>query len=171
MPIPFLAGLALGCAAMYAYGNRDKIKEGASKIAKNTNIEDLKASVKEGAEKLGKKSKKILKDAKDTLGLDGASETKKTRKKPGPKPGSKKTAAASASKTAASKTAAAGKTRKKPGPKPGSKRTKKTASSAPKPANKRANTAKAASISIPQVVSPNDNFNISQTSAGDKSQK
>ena len=95
MPIPFLAGLALGCAAMYAYSNRDKIKEGASKIAKNTNIEDLKASVKEGAEKLGKKSKKILKDAKDTLGLDGASETKKTRKKPGPKPGSKKTAAAS----------------------------------------------------------------------------
>lgn len=171
MPIPFLAGLALGCAAMYAYGNRDKIKEGASKIAKNTNIEDLKASVKEGAEKLGKKSKKILKDAKDTLGLDGASETKKTRKKPGPKPGSKKTAAASASKTAASKTAAAGKTRKKPGPKPGSKRTKKTASSASKPAKKRANTAKAASISIPQVVSPNDNFNISQTSAGDKSQK
>ena len=171
MPIPFLAGLALGCAAMYAYGNRDKIKEGASKIAKNTNIEDLKASVKEGAEKLGKKSKKILKDAKDTLGLDGASETKKTRKKPGPKPSSKKTAAASASKTAASKTAAAGKTRKKPGPKPGSKRTKKTASSASKPAKKRANTAKAASISIPQVVSPNDNFNISQTSAGDKSQK
>ena len=171
MPIPFLAGLALGCAAMYAYGNRDKIKEGASKIAKNTNIEDLKASVKEGAEKLGKKSKKILKDAKDTLGLDGASETKKTRKKPGPKPGSKKTAAASASKTAASKTAAAGKTRKKPGPKPGSKRTKKTASSASKPAKKRANTAKAASISIPQVVNPNDNFNISQTSAGDKSQK
>ena len=171
MPIPFLAGLALGCAAMYAYGNRDKIKEGARKIAKNTNIEDLKASVKEGAEKLGKKSKKILKEAKDTLGLDGASETKKTRKKPGPKPGSKKTAAASASKTAASKTAAASKTRKKPGPKPGSKRTKKTASSASEPAKKRASTAKAASISIPQVVSPNDNFNVSQTSAGDKSQK
>lgn len=182
MPIPFLAGLALGCAAMYAYGNRDKIKEGASKIAKNTNIEDLKASVKEGAEKLGKKSKKILKDAKDTLGLDGASETKKTRKKPGPKPGSKKTAAASASKTAASasktaasKTAAAGKTRKKPGPKPGSKRTKNTAakptSSTSGSAKKRASTAKAASISIPQVVSPNDNFNVSQTFAGDKSQK
>ena len=171
MPIPFLAGLALGCAAMYAYGNRDKIKEGANKIAKNTNIEDLKASVKEGVEKLGKKSKKILKEAKDTLGLDGASETKKTRKKPGPKPGSKKTAAASASKTAASKTAAAGKTRKKPGPKPGSKRTKNTASSAPGSAKKRASTAKAASISIPQVVSPNDNFNASQTSAGDKSQK
>ena len=170
MPIPFLAGLALGCAAMYAYGNRDKIKEGASKIAKNTNIEDLKASVKEGAEKLGKKSKKILKDAKDTLGLDSASETKKTRKKPGPKPGSKKTAAASASKTAA-----AGKTRKKPGPKPGSKRTKNTAakpaSSTSGSAKKRASTAKAASISIPQVVSPNDNFNVSQTSAGDKSQK
>ena len=171
MPIPFLAGLALGCAAMYAYGNRDKIKEGASRIAKNTNIEDLKASVKEGAENLGKKSKKILKEAKGTLGLDGASETKKTRKKPGPKPGSKKTAAASASKTAASKTAAAGKTRKKPGPKPGSKRTKKIASSASGSTKKRASTAKAASISIPQVVSPNDNFNISQTSAGDKSQK
>ena len=174
MPIPFLAGLALGCAAMYAYSNRDKIKEGASKIAKNTNIEDLKASVKEGAEKLGKKSKKILKEAKDTLGLDGASETKKTRKKPGPKPGSKKTDAASASKTAASKTAAAGKTRKKPGPKPGSKRTKKTdtklASSASGSAKKRASTAKAASISIPQVVSPNDNFNASQPSA-DKSRK
>lgn len=167
MPIPFLAGLALGCAAMYAYSNRDKIKEGANKIAKNTNIEDLKASVKEGAEKLGKKSKKILKEAKDTLGLDGASETKKTRKKPGPK----KTAAASASKTAASKTAAAGKTRKKPGPKPGSKRTKKPASSASEPAKKRASTAKAASISIPQVVSPNDNFNASHTSASDKSQK
>lgn len=174
MPIPFLAGLALGCAAMYAYGNRDKIKEGASKIANNTNIEDLKASVKEGAEKLGKKSKKILKEAKDTLGLDGASETKKTRKKPGPKPGSKKTAAASASKTAASKTAAASKTRKKPGPKPGSKRTKNTAakpaSSASGSTKKRASTAKAASISIPQVVSPNDNFNASQPSA-DKSQK
>ena len=175
MPIPFLAGLALGCAAMYAYGNRDKIKEGASKIAKNTNIDDLKAGVKEGAEKLGKKSKKILKEAKDTLGLDGASETKKTRKKPGPKPGSKKTAAASASKTAASKTAAAGKTRKKPGPKPGSKRTKNTAakpaSSASGSAKKRVSAAKAASISIPQVVSPNDNFNVSKTSAGDKSQK
>ena len=175
MPIPFLAGLALGCAAMYAYSNRDKIKEGASKIAKNTNIEDLKASVKESAEKLGEKSKKILKEAKDTLGLDGASETKQTRKKPGPKPGSKKTAAASASKTAASKTAAAGKTRKKPGPKPGSKRTKNTAakpaSSASGSAKKRASAAKAASISIPQVVSSNDNFNISQTSAGDKSQK
>lgn len=171
MPIPFLAGLALGCAAMYAYGNRDKIKEGASKIAKNTNIEDLKASVKEGAEKLGKKSKKILKDAKDTLGLDGASETKKTRKKPGPKLGSKKTAAASASKTTASKTAAAGKTRKKPGPKPGSKRAKNTAAKpASTSAKKRASTAKAASISIPQVVSPNDNFNASQPSA-DKSQK
>ena len=143
MPIPFLAGLALGCAAMYAYSNRDKIKEGASKIAKNTNIEDLKASVKEGAEKLGKKSKKILKDAKDTLGLDGASETKKTRKKPGPKPGSKRT-----KNTAA-----------------------KPASSASGSAKKRVSAAKAASISIPQVVSPNDNFNVSQTSAGDKSQK
>ena len=170
MPIPFLAGLALGCAAMYAYGNRDKIKEGASKIANNTNIEDLKASVKEGAEKLGKKSKKILKEAKDTLGLDDASETKKTRKKPGPKPGSKKTAAASASKTAASKTAAAGKTRKKPGPKPGSKRAKNTAASASGSTKKRASTTKAASISIPQVVSPNDNFNASQPSA-DRSQK
>ena len=171
MPIPFLAGLALGCAAMYAYSNRDKIKEGASKIANNTNIEDLKASVKEGAEKLGKKSKKILKEAKDTLGLDGASETKKTRKKPGPKPGSKKMAAASASKTAASKTAAAGETRKKPGPKPGSKRTKKPAASASGSTKKRASTGKAASISIPQVVSPNDNFNVSKTSAGDKLQK
>lgn len=171
MPIPFLAGFAIGCAALYAYNNRDKIKEGASKIANSKSVEELKNSVKESAEKLGKKSKEILKEAKDTLGLDGASETKKTRKKPGPKPGSKKTAAASANKTAASKTAAAGKTRKKPGPKPGSKRAKNTAASASGSTKKRASAAKAASISIPQVVSPNDNFNVSQTSAGDKSQK
>nr|WP_314167199.1 hypothetical protein [uncultured Campylobacter sp.] len=171
MPIPFLAGFAIGCAALYAYNNRDKIKDGASKIANSKSVEELKNSVKEGAEKLSKKSKEILKDAKESLNLDGAVEVKKTRKKPGPKPGSKKTAAASASKTAASKTAAAGKTRKKPGPKPGSKRAKNTAA---KPASgstkKRASTAKAASISIPQVVSPNDNFNASQASA-DKSQK
>ncbi len=170
MPIPFLAGFAIGCAALYAYNNRDKIKEGASKIANSKSVEELKNSVKEGAEKLSKKSKEILKDAKESLNLEGAEEVKKTRKKPGPKPGSKKTAAASASKTAASKTAAAGKTGKKPGPKPGSKRAKKTASSASGPTKKRVSTAKAASISIPQVVSPNDNFNASQTSA-DKSQK
>lgn len=175
MPIPFLAGFAIGCAALYAYNNRDKIKEGANKIANSKSVEELKNSVKEGAEKLSKKSKEILKDAKESLNLEGTEGVKKTRKKPGPKPGSKKTAAASASKTAASKTAAAGKTRKKPGPKPGSKRTKNTAakpaSSASGSAKKRASAAKAASISIPQVVSPNDNFNVSQTSAGDKSQK
>ena len=172
MPIPFLAGFAIGCAALYAYNNRDKIKEGASKIANSKSVEELKNSVKEGAEKLSKKSKEILKDAKESLNLEGAEEVKKTRKKPGPKPGSKKTAAAaSASKTAASKTAVAGKTRKKPGPKPGSKRAKNTAAKpASTSAKKRASTAKAASISIPQVVSPNDNFNASQASA-DKSQK
>ena len=170
MPIPFLAGFAIGCAALYAYNNRDKIKEGANKIANSKSVEELKNSVKEGAEKLSKKSKEILKDAKESLNLEGAEEVKKTRKKPGPKPGSKKTAAASASKTAASKTAAAGKTRKKPGPKPGSKRAKNTAASASGSTKKRASTAKAASISIPQVVSPNDNFNASQASA-DKSQK
>lgn len=170
MPIPFLAGFAIGCAALYAYNNRDKIKEGANKIANSKSVEELKNSVKEGAEKLSKKSKEILKDAKESLNLEGAEEVKKTRKKPGPKPGSKKTAAASASKIAASKTAAAGKTRKKPGPKPGSKRAKNTAASASGSTKKRASTAKAASISIPQVVSPNDNFNASQASA-DKSQK
>ena len=173
MPIPFLAGLALGCAAMYAYSNRDKIKEGASKIEKNTNIEDLKASVKESAEKLGEKSKKILKEAKDTLGLDGASETKKTRKKPGPKPGSKKTAAASASKTAASKTAAAGKTRKKPGPKPGFKRTKKSTASS-KTGETPAGELSAASttlLNIPQIVKMDDNSSAKFTSEDDKSEK
>ena len=171
MPIPFLAGFAIGCAALYAYNNRDKIKEGASKIANSKSVEELKNSVKESAEKLSKKSKEILKDAKESLNLEGAEEVKKTRKKPGPKPGSKKAAAASASKTAASKTAVAGKTRKKPGPKPGSKRAKNTAAKpASTSAKKRASTAKAASISIPQVVSPNDNFNASQASA-DKSQK
>ena len=170
MPIPFLAGFAIGCAALYAYNNRDKIKEGANKIANSKSVEELKNSVKESAEKLSKKSKEILKDAKESLNLEGAEEVKKTRKKPGPKPGSKKTAAASASKTAASKTAVAGKTRKKPGPKPGSKRAKNTAASASGSTKKRASTAKAASISIPQVVSPNDNFNASQPSA-DKSQK
>lgn len=170
MPIPFLAGFAIGCAALYAYNNRDKIKEGANKIANSKSVEELKNSVKEGAEKLSKKSKEILKDAKESLNLEGAEEVKKTRKKPGPKPGSKKTAAASASKTATSKTAVAGKTRKKPGPKPGSKRAKNTAASASGSTKKRASTAKAASISIPQVVSPNDNFNASQPSA-DKSQK
>ncbi|WP_299190369.1 hypothetical protein [uncultured Campylobacter sp.] len=170
MPIPFLAGFAIGCAALYAYNNRDKIKEGASKIANSKSVEELKNSVKESAEKLSKKSKEILKDAKESLNLEGAEGVKKTRKKPGPKPGSKKAAAASASKTAASKTAAAGKTRKKPEPKPGSKRAKNTAASASGSTKKRASTAKAASISIPQVVSPNDNFNASQPSA-DKSQK
>jgi len=170
MPIPFLAGFAIGCAALYAYNNRDKIKEGANKIANSKSVEELKNSVKEGAEKLSKKSKEILKDAKESLNLEGTEGVKKTRKKPGPKPGSKKTAAASASKTAASKTAVAGKTRKKPGPKPGSKRAKNTAASASGSTKKLASTAKAASISIPQVVSPNDNFNASQLSA-DKSQK
>ena len=169
MPIPFLAGFAIGCAALYAYNNRDKIKEGANKIANSKSVEELKNSVKESAEKLSKKSKEILKDAKESLNLDGAEEVKKTRKKPGPKPGSKKTAAASASKTAASKTTAAGKTRKKPGPKPGSKKAKNTAASASGSATKQAGAVKAASISIPQVVSPNDNFNVS--SSADKSQK
>ena len=171
MPIPFLAGFAIGCAVLYAYNNRDKIKEGASKIANSKSVEELKNSVKESVEKLSKKSKEILKDAKESLNLDGAEaeEVKKTRKKPGPKPGSKKTAAASASKTAASKSAAVGKTRKKPGPKPGSKKAKNTTSSASGSATKQAGAVKAASISIPQVVSPNDNFNVS--SSADKSQK
>ena len=164
MPIPFLAGFAIGCAAVYAYNNRDKIKDGASKIANSKSVEELKNSVKESAEKLSKKSKEILKDAKESLNLDGAEKLKKTRKKPGPKPGSKKTAAASASKTAT-----ASKTRKKPGPKPGSKKAKNTASIASGSATKQAGAVQAASISIPQVVSPNDNFNIS--SSADKSQK
>ena len=165
MPIPFLAGFAIGCVALYAYNNRDKIKEGASKIANSKSVEELKNSVKEGAEKLGKKSKKILKDAKESLNLDGDEKLKKTRKKPGPKPGSTKAAAASASKTAA-----ASKSRKKPGPKPGFKKAKNTASGIPSSATKQAGAVQAASISIPQVVSPNDNFNASQPSA-DKSQK
>ena len=165
MPIPFLAGFAIGCAALYAYNNRDKIKEGASKIANSKSVEELKNSVKESAEKLSKKSKEILKDAKESLNLDGDEKLKKTRKKPGPKPGSTKAAAASAIKTAT-----ASKTRKKPGPKPGSKKAKNTASSASGSATKQAGAVKAASISIPQVVSPNDNFNASQPSA-DKSQK
>ena len=164
MPIPFLAGFAIGCAAVYAYNNRYKIKEGANKIANSKSVEELKNSVKESAEKLSKKSKEILKDAKKSLNLDGDEKLKKTRKKPGPKPGSNKTAAASASKTAA-----ASKTRKKPGPKPGSKKAKNTASSASGSATKQAGAVQAASISIPQVVSPNDNFNVS--SSADKSQK
>ncbi len=164
MPIPFLAGFAIGCAALYAYNNRDKIKEGASKIANSKSVEELKNSVKEGAEKLGKKSKKILKDAKESLNLDGGEKLKKTRKKPGPKPGSTKAAAASASKTAT-----ASKTRKKPGPKPGSKKAKNTASGALSSVAKQTGAVQAASISIPQVVSPNDNFNVS--SSADKSQK
>lgn len=164
MPIPFLAGFAIGCAAVYAYNNRDKIKDGASKIASSKGVEELKNSVKEGVEKLSKKSKEILKDARESLNLDGDEKLKKTRKKPGPKPGSKKTAAASASKTAA-----ASKTRKRPGPKPGSKKAKNTASIASGSATKQTDAVQAASISIPQVVSPNDNFNVS--SSADKSQK
>ena len=164
MPIPFLAGFAIGCAAVYAYNNRDKIKDGASKIANSKSVEELKNSVKEGAEKLSKKSKEILKDAKESLNLDGDERLKKTRKKPGPKSSSKKTAAASASKTAA-----ASKTRKKPGPKPGSKKAKNTASGALGSVAKQTGAVQAASISIPQVVSPNDNFNVS--SSADKSQK
>ena len=164
MPIPFLAGFAIGCAAVYAYNNRDKIKERASKIASSKGVEELKNSVKEGAEKLGKKSKKILKDAKESLNLDGDEKLKKTRKKPGPKPGSTKAAAASASKTAT-----ASKTRKKPGPKPGSKKAKNTASGALGSVAKQTGAVQTASISIPQVVSPNDNFNVS--SSADKFQK
>ena len=173
MPIPFLAGFAIGCAALYAYNNRDKIKEGASKIANSKRVEELKNSVKESAEKLSKKSKEILKDAKESLNLEGAEEAKKTRKKPGPKPGSKKTAAASASKTAASKTAAAGKTRKKPGPKPGFKRTKKSTASAKTGVTPVGETsaASATPLNIPQIVKMDDNSSAKFTSADDKSEK
>ena len=67
MPIPFLAGFALGCAAVYAYNNRDKIKEGANKIVSSKSVEELKNSVKGGAEKLSKKSKEIFAEAKEGL--------------------------------------------------------------------------------------------------------
>ena len=46
MPIPFLAGFALGCAAVYAYNNRDKIKEGANKIVSSKSVEELKIASK-----------------------------------------------------------------------------------------------------------------------------
>ena len=72
MPIPFLAGFALGCAAVYAYNNRDKIKEGANKIVSSKSVEELKNSVKGGAEKLSKKSKEIFAEAKE--GLDDVAE-------------------------------------------------------------------------------------------------
>ena len=75
MPIPFLAGFALGCAAVYAYNNRDKIKEGANKIVSSKSVEELKNSVKGGAEKLSKKSKEIFAEAKE--GLDDVAEAVK----------------------------------------------------------------------------------------------
>ena len=83
MPIPFLAGFALGCAAVYAYNNRDKIKEGANKIVSSKSVEELKNSVKGGAEKLSKKSKEIFAEAKE--GLDDVAEAVKGKRKSGGK--------------------------------------------------------------------------------------
>ena len=83
MPIPFLAGFALGCAAVYAYNNRDKIKEGANKIVSSKSVEELKNSVKGGAEKLSKKSKEIFAEAKE--GLDDVAEAVKSKRKSGGK--------------------------------------------------------------------------------------
>ena len=85
MPIPFLAGFALGCAAVYAYNNRDKIKEGANKIVSSKSVEELKNSVKGGAEKLSKKSKEIFAEAKE--GLDDVAEAVKSKRKSGAKTG------------------------------------------------------------------------------------
>ena len=164
MPIPFLAGFALGCAAVYAYNNRDKIKEGANKIVSSKSVEELKNSVKGGAEKLSKKSKEIFAEAKE--GLDDVAEAVKGKRKSG----GKKAATSSAS----TETSTAKKTRKKPGPKPGFKRTKKsTASGAKTGATPVGETsvASATPLNIPQIVKMDDNSSAKFTSADDKSEK
>ena len=159
MPIPFLAGFALGCAAVYAYNNRDKIKEGANKIVSSKSVEELKNSVKGGAEKLSKKSKEIFAEAKE--GLDDVAEAVKSKRKSGGK------------KAATSSDSTAKKTRKKPGPKPGFKRTKKSTASA-KTGETPVGEISAASttpLNIPQIVKMDDNSSAKFTSADDKSEK
>lgn len=159
MPIPFLAGFALGCAAVYAYNNRDKIKEGANKIVSSKSVEELKNSVKGGAEKLSKKSKEIFAEAKE--GLDDVAEAVKGKRKSGSK------------KAATSSDSTAKKTRKKPGPKPGFKRTKKSTASAKTGATPVGETsaASATPLNIPQIVKMDDNSSAKFTSADDKSEK
>lgn len=159
MPIPFLAGFALGCAAVYAYNNRDKIKEGANKIVSSKSVEELKNSVKGGAEKLSKKSKEIFAEAKE--GLDDVAEAVKSKRKSGSK------------KAATSSTSTAKKTRKKPGPKPGFKRTKKSTASAKTGATPVGETSAASTtpLNIPQIVKMDDNSSAKFTSADDKSEK
>ena len=159
MPIPFLAGFALGCAALYAYNNRDKIKEGANKIVNSKSVEELKNSVKGGAEKLSKKSKEIFAEAKE--GLDDVAEAVKSKRKSGGK------------KAATSSDSTAKKTRKKPGPKPGFKRTKKSTASAKTGATPVGETSAASTtpLNIPQIVKMDDNSSAKFTSADDKSEK
>ena len=159
MPIPFLAGFALGCAAVYAYNNRDKIKEGANKIVSSKSVEELKNSVKGGAEKLSKKSKEIFAEAKE--GLDDVAEAVKSKRKTGGK------------KAATSSASTAKKTRKKPGPKPGFKRTKKSTASAKTGATPVGETSAASTtpLNIPQIVKMDDNASAKFTSADDKSEK
>jgi hypothetical protein len=159
MPIPFLAGFALGCAAVYAYNNRDKIKEGANKIVSSKSVEELKNSVKGGAEKLSKKSKEIFAEAKE--GLDDVAEAVKSKRKSGRK------------KAATSSASTAKKTRKKPGPKPGFKRTKKSTASAKTGATPVGETSAASTtpLNIPQIVKMDDNSSAKFTSADDKSEK
>ena len=161
MPIPFLAGFALGCAAVYAYNNRDKIKEGANKIVSSKSVEELKNSVKGGAEKLSKKSKEIFAEAKE--GLDDVAEAVKGKRKSG---GKKATASSAGTETAK-------KTRKKPGPKPGFKRTKKSTASAKTGATPVGETSVVSTtpLNIPQIVKMDDNFSAKFTSADDKSEK
>ena len=159
MPIPFLAGFALGCAAVYAYNNRDKIKEGANKIVSSKSVEELKNSVKGGAEKLSKKSKEIFAEAKE--GLDDVAEAVKGKRKSGGK------------KAATSSTSTAKKTRKKPGPKPGFKRTKKSTASSKAGETPIGETSAASTtpLNIPQIVKMDDNSSAKFTSADDKSEK
>ncbi len=159
MPIPFLAGFALGCAAVYAYNNRDKIKEGANKIVSSKSVEELKNSVKGGAEKLSKKSKEIFAEAKE--GLDDVAEAVKSKRKSGGK------------KAATSSDSTAKKTRKKPGPKPGFKRTKKSTASAKTGETPVGETSAASTtpLNIPQIVKMDDNSSAKFTSADDKSEK
>ena len=159
MPIPFLAGFALGCAAVYAYNNRDKIKEGANKIVSSKSVEELKNSVKGGAEKLSKKSKEIFAEAKE--GLDDVAEAVKGKRKSGGK------------KAATSSDSTAKKTRKKPGPKPGFKRTKKSTTSAKTGETPVGETSAASTtpLNIPQIVKMDDNSSAKFTSVDDKSEK
>jgi len=163
MPIPFLAGFALGCAAVYAYNNRDKIKEGANKIVSSKSVEELKNSVKGGAEKLSKKSKEIFAEAKE--GLDDVAEAVKSKRKSG---GKKATTSSASTETSTAK-----KTRKKPGPKPGFKRTKKSTTSAKTGATPvgEISAASTTPLNIPQIVKMDDNSSAKFTSADDKSEK